>query len=128
MDTLRNYTFLPWTRQGISAEIPDVDNLGAGSGPGTERAEVSVRFKVNGQEISKQVIVLGPGEEGGGGQMRRGPNSNTFTGTVTRACGLKPPDIAGTWHTPGWNDAPPPALYMPNIRGGTSPLPCPSSR
>src|SRR6185436_2613501 len=63
MDTLRNYTFLPWTRQGIAAEIPVADELGVpGTGPGAERAEVSVRFKVNGQEIAKQVQVLGPGD------------------------------------------------------------------
>jgi hypothetical protein len=63
MDTLRNYTFLPWTRQGIAAEIPVVDNLGdPDAGPSTERAEVSVRFKVNGKPVAKQVQVLGPGD------------------------------------------------------------------
>ena len=38
----------------------------------------------------------------------RGPNSNTFAGTIARACGLKKPD---TGSTPGWNDpgAPPKA-------------------
>lgn len=35
-----------------------------------------------------------------------GTNSNTFAGTVARACGLQPPAIAGTWRTPGWNEAP----------------------
>ncbi|MEM9291576.1 MAG: RHS repeat-associated core domain-containing protein [Acidobacteriota bacterium] len=38
-----------------------------------------------------------------------GPNSNTFAGTVTRACGLTPPSVAGTGRTPGWNDSPAPA-------------------
>ena len=63
MDTLKNYTFLSWLRQGISAEIPVTDNLGAeGSGPAPERAELSVKFKVNGQPVSKQVQLLGPGD------------------------------------------------------------------
>ncbi len=62
MDTLRNYTFLPWTRQGIAAEISVVDDLGTGSGPARERAEVSVSFTVNGQPVSKHVQVLGPGD------------------------------------------------------------------
>src|SRR6187200_2931654 len=62
MDTLRNYTFLPWTRQGIAAEISVVDDLGTGSGPARERAEVSVSFTVNGQPVSKDVQVLGPGD------------------------------------------------------------------
>ncbi|NJL26879.1 MAG: hypothetical protein HC897_02845 [Thermoanaerobaculia bacterium] len=37
-----------------------------------------------------------------------GPNSNTFAGTITRACGLEAPPIAGGWQTPGWSDAPAP--------------------
>jgi RHS repeat-associated protein len=35
-----------------------------------------------------------------------GPNSNTFARTVSDKCGLKPPPIAGTWHTPGWHSPP----------------------
>ena len=63
MDTLKNYTFLPWLRQGISAGISVTDNLGGdGPGPAMERAEVSVSFKVNGQPVSKQVQLLGPGD------------------------------------------------------------------
>ena len=63
MDTLKNYTFLPWLRQGISAEIPVTDDLGKdGPGPAAERAEVSVSFKVNGQSVAKQVQLLGPGD------------------------------------------------------------------
>jgi RHS repeat-associated protein len=34
-----------------------------------------------------------------------GPNSNTFAGTIARACNLKPPDIVGV-RTPGWHDPP----------------------
>ena len=63
MDTLKNYTFLPWLRQGISAEIPVTDDLGKdGPGPAAERSKVSVSFKVNGQPVSKQVQLFGPGD------------------------------------------------------------------
>jgi hypothetical protein len=63
MDTLRNYTFLPWTRQGFASEIATDDNLGTGgSAPGAERAAVPVSFTIAGQPISKQVQLLGPGD------------------------------------------------------------------
>ena len=63
MDTLKNYTFLPWLRQGIAAEIPVTDKLGSdGSATLPERAELSVSFNVNGQPVSKQVQLLGPGD------------------------------------------------------------------
>src|SRR5688500_13939204 len=61
MDTLRNYTFLPWTRRGLGAEITTPDDLGAG-GAGPERAAVSVSFTISGQPIAKDVEVLGPGD------------------------------------------------------------------
>ena len=35
-------------------------------------------------------------------QLIRGPNSNSFASTVSDACGLAPPDVAGTLQTPGW--------------------------
>ncbi|HEX2928968.1 MAG TPA: hypothetical protein VHV54_04600, partial [Candidatus Binatia bacterium] len=62
MDTLRNYTFLPWLRQGISADIPVTDKLGKDGPSMPERAGVSVNFKVNGEPVSKQVQLLGPGD------------------------------------------------------------------
>lgn len=60
-DTLRNYTFLPWLRQGLAAEIEVPDNLG---GPSVElqRALVDVSFKVNSSPISKSAQLLGPGD------------------------------------------------------------------
>src|SRR5688572_14409189 len=61
MDTLRNYTFLPWTRRGLGAEITTPDDLGSGS-TGPERAAVSVSFSVNAQPIARDVEVLGPGD------------------------------------------------------------------
>ncbi|NJL26877.1 MAG: hypothetical protein HC897_02835 [Thermoanaerobaculia bacterium] len=38
-------------------------------------------------------------------RLARGPNSNTFAGTIARACGLEPPGVVGS-RTPGWNDPP----------------------
>lgn len=61
MDTLCNYTFLPWTRRGLGAEITTPDDLASG-GPGPERASVSIAFSINGQPIAKDVEVLGPGD------------------------------------------------------------------
>jgi hypothetical protein len=61
MDTLRNYTFLPWARRGFGAAISTVDDL-ASSSTGPERATVSVSFNINAQPISKNVEVLGPGD------------------------------------------------------------------
>ncbi|MGH9969404.1 MAG: hypothetical protein ACREBG_16610 [Pyrinomonadaceae bacterium] len=60
--TLKNYTFLPWLRQGVAAEIQTVDNLG---GPGTEpqRASVQVGLQLNAvPPILKTPQLLGPGD------------------------------------------------------------------
>ena len=52
-----------------------------------------------------------------------GSNSNTFAGNVTRACGLEAPPLAGTWHTPGWNDPVPGTIreteVSARLTGGT---------
>ena len=63
VDTLRNYTFLPWLRQGVAAEIEEVDNLG-GPGAAPERASVAVSFQIGGAvpPISKTAQLLGPGD------------------------------------------------------------------
>jgi hypothetical protein len=61
VDTLRNYTFLPWLRQGVATQIDVVDNLGE-PGVGPERASVQVSFKVGGEPISKTAHLLGPGD------------------------------------------------------------------
>ena len=55
-----------------------------------------------------------------------GPNSNTFAGTLSRACGLEAPPGVG-WQTPGWDDATPPGLFIPLLRG-ILPFPCPERR
>ncbi len=62
MDTLRNYTFLPWLRQGIASAISVDDRLGEGSGASPERAGVSVGFRVNGEPVARDVQLLGPGD------------------------------------------------------------------
>jgi hypothetical protein len=61
MDTLRNYTFLPWTRCGLSADIEVPDDLGAGSAA-PARATVSVAFTINAEPVEKDIEVLGPGD------------------------------------------------------------------
>lgn len=60
-DTLKNYTFLPWLRQGLAAGITVEDNLG---GPGTaaERAPLAVSFTVSSESVSKTPHLLGPGD------------------------------------------------------------------
>src|SRR5215813_6114285 len=63
MDTLRNYTFLPWLRQGLAAEISEPDNLGRdGSSSVPERTQVLVSFNVGPTPISKQGQLFGPGD------------------------------------------------------------------
>jgi hypothetical protein len=58
---VNNYTFLPWTRRGLGAEITTPDDLGAG-GSAPERAVVSVGFTINAEPIAKDVELLGPGD------------------------------------------------------------------
>ena len=62
-DTLKNYTFLPWLRQGVAAEITEVpDNLG-GPGLGRKRASVQVSFNsIIYRRSSKTAQLLGPGD------------------------------------------------------------------
>jgi hypothetical protein len=61
MDTLRNYTFLPWTRRGLSADIEAPDDLGAGTAT-AQRAAVSIAFTINSEPVGKDVEVLGSGD------------------------------------------------------------------
>jgi hypothetical protein len=55
VDTLKSYTFLPWLRQGIAAEIKD-------DAGGPQRASVDVNFRIGSEAISKTVQLLGPGD------------------------------------------------------------------
>lgn len=61
VDTLRNYTFLPWLRQGIATEIDIVENLG-GPGDSPQRPSIEITFNVNTEPVSKQAELLGPGD------------------------------------------------------------------
>jgi hypothetical protein len=68
VDTLKNYTFLPWLRQGIAAEIAAPDHLGVRDPatdelkPALQRASVDVSFKLSTQPIGKTALLLGPGD------------------------------------------------------------------
>src|SRR4026208_588992 len=57
--TLKNYTFLPWLRAGIGAEIAQEDNLGI-PGAAPERASVQVEFTIGPEPVSKTAHLLGP--------------------------------------------------------------------
>lgn len=46
-----------------------------------------------------------------------GPNSNTFAGTVARACGLQPAPSVGV-QTPGWGSAPAPTRLPRSFESG----------
>src|SRR2546423_1055665 len=67
VDTLKNYTFLPWLRQGLAAGIDAPDNLGAPT-PSHARASIPVNFLVatqpatTGEPVSKTPQLLGPGD------------------------------------------------------------------
>ncbi len=60
--TVAKYTFGSWLRKGIAADINEVDNLGLGSTPVSERATIPVDIAVNAQPIHKNFELLGPGD------------------------------------------------------------------
>jgi hypothetical protein len=70
--SIAKYTFVPWLRRGLSAEITTVDHLGAGSGGPTERTELPVALTVRYVDragttrtpdaISQAIELLGPGD------------------------------------------------------------------
>ncbi|HEX8145043.1 MAG TPA: hypothetical protein VF553_20925 [Pyrinomonadaceae bacterium] len=63
METLKNYTFLPWLRQGIATEISVPDALGKAAPLATpQRAKVPVTLKLNDETVPKVVELLGPGD------------------------------------------------------------------
>lgn len=64
-EKLAHYTFLPYVRLGLSANITESDHLGTGVGSSTERVTVSVEARVNGNrydELKKKVLLVGPGD------------------------------------------------------------------
>ena len=68
VDTLKNYTFLPWLRQGIGAEIAAPDHLGKRDEatnelkPATQRVSVAVSFNLGPESIDKTANLFGPGD------------------------------------------------------------------
>ncbi len=71
-ETLAHYSFLPWFRQGLNAQIIEKDTLGNGDGTVMERAQLQVTLSLqttavegaagNEQGISKVIQVVGPGD------------------------------------------------------------------
>lgn len=72
MAGIAHYSFLPWLRQGLNAQIIEKDNLATGSGTAVERAQLKVELTVHAdaaegdggidQIVSKNINVLGPGD------------------------------------------------------------------
>lgn len=71
MPELPTYSFLPWTRQGLAANINEHDTLAAGNGTAVERAELtaSLDLAYKGLDdveaisnIAKTIKVIGPGD------------------------------------------------------------------
>ncbi len=56
------YQFHSWARRGMSANIIDVDDLGAGTVHTKERAEIEIALKVNESDITKKFALIGPGD------------------------------------------------------------------
>lgn len=64
-EKLAHYSFLPYARLGLSANIGEADHLGTGTGTAVERVSVEVEARVNNKaypELKKQVLLLGPGD------------------------------------------------------------------
>lgn len=59
---IARYQFHSWSRRGISANINDTDDLGAGTVHTKERATVSVTLKANADEVKKDFSLIGPGD------------------------------------------------------------------
>jgi hypothetical protein len=59
---IARYQFHPWARRGIAGSIGQVDDLGAGTAPTVERAEVTIGVTLNGAARSKRFALLGPGD------------------------------------------------------------------
>lgn len=59
---IARYQFHSWARRGISANITEPDDLGGGGSTLTERAEVPISVKLNGNAITKNFALIGPGD------------------------------------------------------------------
>lgn len=61
-EILARYTFLPWLRQGIAANIKTVDNLDIGNSGVVERADVILKVRLNEMDINNTIKLIGPGD------------------------------------------------------------------
>ena len=59
---IARYQFHSWSRRGISANITNVDDLGTGTDPQLERAQLSLGVTLNGNAQSKNFLLIGPGD------------------------------------------------------------------
>jgi hypothetical protein len=59
---IARYQFHAWARRGISNNILEGDDLGAGTSTVTERAEVPIGVSLNGAGRSKTFALIGPGD------------------------------------------------------------------
>jgi hypothetical protein len=59
---IAKYQFHSWARKGISGNILEPDDLGAGTGAQLERAQVAVGVALNGTGQAKNFLLIGPGD------------------------------------------------------------------
>ena len=59
---IARYQFHPWARKGIAANIIEKDVLGAGNGDEFERSQVPVGITLNGDPLTKNFSLIGPGD------------------------------------------------------------------
>jgi hypothetical protein len=59
---IARYQFHSWSRRGISLNISEVDDLGAGTSAQMERAQVAVGVTLNGTPNPKNFLLIGPGD------------------------------------------------------------------
>ncbi len=59
---IARYQFHSWSRRGISANITHLDDLGSGTDTQLERAELSLGVTLNGNALSKNFLLIGPGD------------------------------------------------------------------
>ncbi|HMG93705.1 MAG TPA: hypothetical protein VK589_26790 [Chryseolinea sp.] len=59
---IARYQFHSWARKGISSNITEADDLGAGTSSGKERAEIAVPVALNEAGMTKNFMLIGPGD------------------------------------------------------------------
>ena len=56
------YQFHSWTRKGIASGITEKDDLGSGNAVSNERAEIVLPVSLNGAAVTKNFVLIGPGD------------------------------------------------------------------